>query len=281
MRTCAKKRIYTGISKCPLDFDKIIGALVVPHGLRLWEGAVGTATELETTCHAVSGSRVFPIKPFVEFAGEGGDANVSAVGYGGNKVVGRNAATFTFTLDEYYAELAKGIENDKNGEYDVYFYDKKNVVYGVKPSSDTLMGIPLSCLFTNGAPFATSGDNATLTISFAIKDIEKMIETFDYMQCDFDVDAAAIPLDRVKLVKSGSTGVKIVEVTGDLDVTDVFAASVSSTNLKDCFTGASAASYADGVITLTATGSVSLAEPATLYTKGVKGFEGTNSITLS
>lgn len=266
MRNCASKRIETGVSKCPIDMEKIIGALVVPHGVKLEASTALTAAALTTACHAASASRAYAIKPFVEFAKEGGEANVSAVGYGGNKVTGFSALTLTFTMDEFYAELSKGLLKDMNGEYDVYFYDRNNILYGVDDDTDYLAGIALSAIYPVVNPFPTSGENSSIQVAFAVKDAKDFYSHIGYKQYDFDIDAAAYPLTAIKTVTgSAANKYKIVEVTGDLDITAEFAA-LAGTNLAACL--GTGATYASGEITVS---SLSVAAPSVLATSGVKG----------
>lgn len=275
MRNCASGRITTGTSHCPIDTAKIIGALVVPHGTKIESETVSlTASSLRTACHASASSRVFGIKPFVEFAQEGGEANVSAVGYGGNKVTGFSALTFKFTTDAFYQSLVSGLMKDVNGNYDVYFYDKDNNIHGMSDDTDYLAGIPLSSIYPIATPFPTSSDVATLQVAFAVKDSEEYLSNINSKNYDFDVDDSVYPLTPVKLV-SVTGGYKVAEIIGDLDVTDEFA-TMAGSNLATCI-GATSASYENGII-IASGSNLAIAAASTLASSGVYGFtNGSNS----
>ena len=79
---CESAEMNTGGSACKVDWGKVKGAILVEHGVKL--PANITADELEKMCHADRPGRIYPIHTFVEYAKNGGEAQVSAVGYGAN-----------------------------------------------------------------------------------------------------------------------------------------------------------------------------------------------------
>ncbi len=98
-RICDSAEMNTGGSACSVDWGKIKGAIIVEHGKKL--PADLTPEKLAELCHADRPDRIYPILTFVEYAKSGGEAQVSAVGYGSNQYNGLNAQTDTFTLPRF------------------------------------------------------------------------------------------------------------------------------------------------------------------------------------
>ena len=96
IRTCAGTHINSGSSACKIDWSKVKGAILVEPGTKLPDDV--TAEKLAEMCHADRPGRIYPISPFFEYAKNGGEAQISAVGYGPNQFNGLNAQTDTFTL---------------------------------------------------------------------------------------------------------------------------------------------------------------------------------------
>ena len=86
IRNCYKADFNSGKSGCPIDYGKIKGAIIVPAGEKLPAGFDGD--DLREACHADLPNRIYPVLLFVEYAKNGGEPQVSAVGYGPNKVTG-------------------------------------------------------------------------------------------------------------------------------------------------------------------------------------------------
>ena len=141
IRNCTGSNLDTGVSKCPLDLAHIIGAIVVEPGTNFPTSA--TASTLEQKCHADRPDRIMPILTFVEYAKEGGEPNVSSVGYGGNHVANIGARTDTFTLDKCYPDLAAALSKCMNKKFEVFYFDENNVVYGLQ-NGDNLRGFPIT-----------------------------------------------------------------------------------------------------------------------------------------
>ena len=112
IRSCIGNAFATGQSACQIDFGKIKAIILVNHGKTL--GSSLTKGAFETMCHADLPNRIYPIKTIVEYAKNGGEPQVSAVGYGGNGVTGVNAQTDTFTIDKYSEHLAASITKNMN-----------------------------------------------------------------------------------------------------------------------------------------------------------------------
>ena len=103
IRTCDDSHLNTGLSKCPVDFGKMKGAIIVPYGNKLpAELSVEILTKL---AHEDTVDRIYGIGGFCEYALEGGEAQTGSVGYGGLEVTGYSDRSDTFTLNKTYPEL--------------------------------------------------------------------------------------------------------------------------------------------------------------------------------
>lgn len=237
IRNCDGNNIATGKSGCQLEMGKIRSIILVQHGQKIaWPSS---ASDLVAACHAVPGSRIFPIKDIVEYAKTGGEPQVSAVGYGGNGVTGLNARTDTFTIARYSEHLAASITKNMNKRYDAYYVDESNVVYGVNRDGD-LYGFPVETVYCNATPHPTSSAQATMTVSICLENAREALEKFDYVECSYDVQDALVGLVSVDLVEVTSGKYKIVETIGGYDRT----AELGSTGAKvDNFVNVTAVAY--------------------------------------
>ena len=271
IRNCKRGGLNTGKSQCPLDFAHIVGAMVVEPGFEFPANA--TAASLKEACHADSPDRIMPIMTFVEYAKEGGEANLSAVGYGGNQVNSVSARTDTFTLDKFYPDLAASLSRAMNLPFEVFYFDENDVVYG-RRVGDALRGFPITTLYPNVTPHPTSGNPATLTVSFAFENARDAIEDFDFIELDFNVKDSLVCLTQVELVSTATNKYKIVEKVGGLDLTSKYA-SLITTSASSVLNGVTAATYdaTAEVLTLTvSTGSTpSLKAPSALFDAGIYG----------
>ena len=272
-RNCFQADFNSGKSGCPIDYGKIKGAIIVPAGEKLPAGFDGD--DLREACHADVPNRIYPVITFVEYAKNGGEPQVSAVGYGPNKVTGINAQTDTFTLDEVDYGLNAELLKSKNVKRDVYYFDENGVVYGVNDGTDVLAGIPMACIYPTIVPHPTSSAKESLTVSFCHVDAEKSQQNYDFITTDFHLEDSLIGLVPVELVKDGDNKYHIVEKIGGYDRTAEFGPTVA-TKASSVIDGISAATYADGALTLTVTqgATPALKAPSALYTNGIEGIVG-------
>lgn len=271
IRNCKRGELNTGKSQCPLDLAHIIGAMVVPQGFEF--PADATASSIKEACHADRSERIMPIMVFVEYAKEGGEANVSAVGYGGNQVTGLSPRTDTYTMAQHDPALAAALSKAMNLPFDVFYFDENDVVYG-RRVGDALRGFPITTLYPTVTPHPTSSNPATLTVSFAFENARDAIEDFDYVQMGFSLKDNLVMLTEVELVNTGTNKYKIVEKVGGYDLTAKYG-TVIATAAATVFNGVSAVSYDSDaeVLTLTVTqgATPSLKAPSALYTAGIYG----------
>lgn len=271
-RKCNASNLFTGTSACQLDYGKVKGALVVPSGTKLPADLTGKA--LEELCHASALTRVQPIAYFVEFAMNGGDVATSAVGYGPTQANGVNARTDQFTMEKFSELLAATLMKTANSALGVYYVDENNVIYGLNDGTDILAPFEMSTIYPTVTPHPTSSALASLVVNFCHKDARKAIENLDFEVLDFDVFRFAKGLVPVKLVKQEGVKFKLLEAIGGYDRTEEFGALMQTAG-KDIFsdTAITGVTYADGILTLTGStaDTVTLADPATLYDKKIKG----------
>lgn len=259
----------TGNSVCVLDPGKIKAIILAIHGHKI--PADKTAEAFETACHADRPNRIFPMKPIVEYAPSGGEAQTSAVGYGPTKVTSYSAKNDVWTLQDYDASLKANLMAAKNVAFDAYFVDENNIIYGMNDGTEALAGIPLSGVYPGGQDWDSSGTEANLTVATMFKDYEKYIKNADIRAYDFDVVEALKGLVYVDLVKVGGENTyELREHFGNLDITE-FYGDLIATNSETALPGGTGVAYANGKIT--ATGSPKLAKPSILQGVGITGIE--------
>lgn len=274
LRKCTGSSLNTGVSKCPPDFGKMKGAILVEPGMKLPVDL--TADKLEELAHADRPDRIYGIKTFVEFAPNGGEVQTAANGYGPEEVTGLSARKDTFTLDKFYPELHSALTKCHNKPWDVYFFDEDNILYGINDGSDQLAGFPISTVYSDATPFGTSSAKPTMNVTFSYTDPKEAVIDFDYVQLDFRPARLVLGLTAVKLAKTGtnSNEYKLYEVVGGNDITADFGKLLASA--EDVFEGTtSAVSYneASDTLTIASAGEVSLKSPSILFSKEIKGIE--------
>ncbi|ROT10437.1 hypothetical protein ED388_04765 [Muribaculaceae bacterium Isolate-007 (NCI)] len=275
IRTCENAQFSAGVSKCYLDMNKVKGAILVPAGTKLLAEITGEA--LKKLCHASRSERIYPIFPFVEYAKNGGEAQVNDNGYGGAQSTGVSSRTDALTLDKFYPELNSSMLRCMNMKFDVYYWDEKYVLYGENDGTDILAGFPLSTIYPTGVPHPTSSGAASLIANFAFADARASMENLDFRKLDFNPARFLIGLTTVQLVKADSSGnaYKLIEKTGGYDLTPTFGKLISDS--PNLISGVSAATYDEDSQTLTLTvtsgATPKLKAPETLFEAGVEGIE--------
>lgn len=275
LRKCNTGHLNTGISKCPVDFARMKGAIIVPYGNKL--PANLSVETLTKQAHADEAERIYGIIGFCEYAQEGGEAQTSAVGYGGLQVTGYSDRIDTYTLDKNYPELHASLTKCAGNKFGAYYFDEKNMLYGINDGTDDLAPFPMNTIHSNATPYSTSGSKSTMTVKFCHEDSRAAIENADYAQLDFNPQRATLGLTGVKLVKVGESGndYKLIEAVGGFDLTSIFGPLMGDNS--NVINGATAVAYDANkdVLTLTASGSAtpSLKSPKLLLEAGISGIE--------
>lgn len=279
LRKCESAQLYTGVSKCPPNFGKMVAAILVRPGTKL--PAKLTAEKLEEMIHADRSERAYGIAGLCEYAKSGGEVQTAANGYGPEQATGVSARKDTFDLLRYYPELDSSLMNTINSEWDVYFIDEDDLLHGINDGSDILAGYPMSSVYGESVPIPTSSNKATMQVVFCHENAKLSKARADYKPLGFhlNIKTTVLGLLAVKLSKASDTGneYKLYEATGGNDITSIYGPLIASAG-ADVLTGStSAASYNEESDTLTiATTSGAtprLKSPATLYEKGIKGIE--------
>lgn len=276
IRTCTGSFLHTGVSKCHLEPEKLKGAILVPRGVKL--PAEFSATKAKELCHAARAERIYPVMPFYEFAKDGGEPQVANIGYGPSQVTGVSALTYTFTLDKFYPELNASLTKTANKEWDAYFYDEKNVLYGLDDGTDLLAGIPMSTVYSKPTPHPTSSAAATMDVSFAFEDARNYFENMDFVQLDFAIGRSLVGLTPVVLVKDGTSGsdYRLLEKMGGYDLTPTYGEILAENpTLVGATTSGVTYNASAGTLSISTTGSATpaLAAPSELLDKGIEGIE--------
>lgn len=283
LRECESSQLYTGVSKCPPEFDNMKGAILVKPGTKL--PAKLTASKLEELVHADRPDRVYGIVRFVEYAENGGDVQSSANGYDGESPSGVNARRDTFTLNRFYPELDASLTKSYNEPWDVYFFDGNNFLYGLNDGSDVLAGYPMTSVYSDSTPFNTSGAKATMSVNFSHEDAKRAKTDFDYVKLSFNplkciLGLTPVRMEAIEINKNGMSGTgsdyKIYEKIGGNDVTAIYGPLIATSH-EDVLTGTNTSVSYDSVyntlmVTSTA-GTVRLKEPSVLFENGIKGIE--------
>lgn len=267
-------RFNTGSSKCVLDPGKIKAIILVMHGYKLPKEL--TAESIEAACHADRPARIFPIKPIVEYAPSGGEAQTSAVGYGPSKVTSYSAKNDVWTLQDYDATLKANLMAAKGIAFDLYAVDDNNVVYGENDGTDILAGAALSGVYPGGQDWDSSGAEASLTITTMFKDYEKYVKNADIRVCNFDIVEALKGLVYVDFMSLGENKYKLVEHFGKLDITPYYKDVLTGSNASKVVNGVTGLEYTDGALVATPAsggGTISLKAPSVLQANGVIGIE--------
>ena len=276
-RTCAGSKLYTGASKCPPDFKKVKGAIIVQRGYKL--PADLTADKLEELAHADDNTRIFGILPFVEYANNGGEVQVADNGYGGPQQTGVSTRTDTFTMAKFDPSIRASIAKCKNKPFDVYFFDKQNMLIGQNDGTDVLAGIQMALIYAGSVDHPTSSAATSMTVSFAYDDAEDAIINWDYYQADVKFLKLTLGLTPVVLAKTSDTGTtyKILEKVGGYDVTSIYGPLVGTAGTSVITGTPSAVTYNtdEQTLTITVTGGAEphLKSAGVLYANDIKGIE--------
>lgn len=273
IRTCKGAQMNTGGSACSIDWKKVKGAIIVEPGVKLPDEITGE--KLLELCHADRPGRIYPILPFLEYAKNGGEPQVNAIGYGPSEYNGLNAQTDTFTLKKFDEVLNAQLLKCANKGWDVYFWNQDNMLIGYNDGTNILSGIPMSSIYPTVTQYPTSSAKSAMTVSFAHEDAEDSLLNFDYVQLDFNPKNFIKGLVDVRFEKiETENAYKIIEVIGGYDRTEEFGSLIAdgATEIMDNVTSAT---YSNGIITIVpkAGAAPSLKAPSVLFEKGIRGIE--------
>lgn len=261
----------TGITYCPLQPDKVAGIVLTIHGKKLPKEL--TAETLETACHADYPDRIYPISGISEYAVSGGEASTSENGYAGSEITGYSARTDTFTLRKFNLALQANLVANKDTLFDMYVYDKNNVIYGQDDGTDELAGFDLSGVYPTGQTYDSSGEKASLAFNAMYADTESMLKKMSVKQASVNLESVLKGLNYVEFVKTGAgeNTYKLVDHYDRTDLTAYYGAALAE-KASAVVSGATALSYENGVLTATG-GAPVLKSPSLLQSNGIIGIE--------
>lgn len=272
IRQCAGSKFHTGVSVCELDYDKIKAVVLTRRGVKL---DYSDGNNMLEQCHAGVAERCYPFKGIINWETNGGEAQTSEVGYGPTMYNGLSARTDSFTLDKFRhyqrAEILKNAEED----WDAYFIDMRNNIYGLNDGTDTLAGIPVS-IYPSGNDHPGASDKASLVLNVVYVDVEEYMLNLDVHELGFNANNQLMGLMPVELVKVSTSGneYKLVEHYGAGDATAKYGMLIDQA-AQDVVDGATGVTYneATNTLTITTTGTPTLKDAATLFANGIFGIE--------
>ena len=276
-RKCESSQLYTGTTKCPPNFGKMAAAILVKPGTKLPANLTGE--ELEKLIHAPRAQRAYGIVGLCEYAKNGGEVQTSANGYGPEQVTGVSARKDAFDLLDFYPELDASLMRTANTPWDAYFIDEERYLHGIDDGTDTLAGYPMSSVYGESTPMATSSNKASMQVVFCHKNAKLSKTKFDYVQLDFDYSTLVLGLVAVKLVKVSDEGndYKIFEAIGSNDVTGIYGPLIAEAGADVINGTTTAVTYdeAKDVLTIACAAGVTprLKSANVLYEKDIKGIE--------
>jgi hypothetical protein len=274
IRKCPGSNFFTGKSVCPIDFEHVIGMILTKHGVKLPDSL--SADTLIAACHADKPERVYPIFPIVNFTTSGGEPQVSAVGYGASSFNGMNARTDTWALDRFYDNIRAELLKVQGVDFDVYYWDKNNLLYGYNDGTDVLAGIPLSAVYPSGSDHRGASDPAALNVNVVYKDVEDYMKNLDVVPMDFTIKNSVTGLMPVSLVSETGVdnGYKLIEYYGKGDCTAKYGQLIAD-GLAKVLDNATAATYdaTNNVLVLTGATNPTLKAASVLATNKIYGIE--------
>lgn len=276
LRKDVSAQMYTGGTMCKIDFDHIKGMIVVPRGFKLPVDLTGE--KLEELCHADK-DRVYGIAELAEYAKNGGEAQVNAVGYGGSRVTGYSDRTDTFTPKDYDMSLYASLTKFSGKPMGVYYFDDKGRLFGINDGTDMLAAIPVNGIYADATPLPTSSDKANMTVSCLLSDTRAAIENADFVELGFNPLRYQTGLVPVVLGKVGATGnsYKLYEKTGGYDCTKDFSEEIVQHHDQIFEEGVTSVAFNEADETLTivcAAGKTPKFKSASaLLAAGIKGIE--------
>ena len=277
LRTCDTAQFNTGVSKCPPDFGKMLGAILVADGTKLTADI--TAEGLEKLVHASGNERIYGIIRFTEYGKNGGEPQTATNGYGPEEFTGFSARKDTYTLNKFYPELHAAITRTAHLPRGVYFFDENNMLYGLNDDTDILAPYPMSSVYSDATPHPTSSAKPTMSVTFAHVDAKASAISFDYVQLDFNPLKLTLGLTGVKLKKTDDTGnsYKLFEAVGGYDVTPIYGPLIADAGNTVVSGATTAITYDETTKTLTiasaAGADIRLKDASVLYENDIKGIE--------
>lgn len=280
IRSCEGITLETGHSECQVDFGRIKAIILVPHGKTL--GKSFEPGSFEEKCHADVPNRIYPIKTVVEYAKNGGEPQLTTVGYGTSGVSGLSQRTDTFTLDRFYEGLAASLTKNMNKKFDAYYLDENGLLIGIDNGTDELGGIPMNTVYPNVTPLPTSSANASMTVSLVLEDARAAIEKLGYVQLDFNPIDELNGLVPVKLVEVETGKYQVIEVAGAYDRTPELGEAIAEA-ATEVLDGATACTFSDGLLVITSqNGKTPTLKPSSvLFNKDVPGIEPVGTVKLT
>ena len=260
---------FTGVGKCGITEGNTKALVITELGMEFAFDKF--ANELDTALIAASSAkRAYILKNVVDNAFEGGDVATAQKGsYGASSPIKLNAASHAFTIDapDCSVNFLMGFNGRK---VRVIRVDENNIPFGVKNDNGKFAGQEAN-LYVQYTPKA--GDTAAaFVLHVYYTDWEASLKVKS------NVAAVTLPdgLVPLTIVRTAAGKVKLVEACSGYDVTDLYAANITTAVfVKEDGSNPTAATVANGVVSLTpATGNYAVAGADVLNGLHIYGYDG-------
>ena len=264
---------------------------------------------LKADTRAVRGARAYPIMSLTNFEDKSTEPTKAAVGNLSITQITMQEGVPAFAFQHYKGDLFhQQLSKAQNANLKLLIIDANYVIYGTKTSGGNLTGFALSEFYAELAKFATASEPAKYPFNVTLSSITEYKENLAIAQLDstvmnvsgiVDVDlntAGAPPVQATNVIKispigRGGKNIGILYPT-ELAVVGAWTAINDQTAAAHTITSVawdSALSRFNVTLDSTQytaltsghTVSVDMADPATLFTLGVDGFESLGAVTVT
>lgn len=246
---CATYGGNTGTPGCAFYPDQIVGAILVPEEKEFSNSDLDTfIATCQTLMLSAPATRIYPIFRFDATTDNTEDISIKTLGYGGKQVTKEGKRDYTFEMYQggfcHNAQLRK-FNNDKSKK--VLLIDAKNIVYGVRTSTDGLKGFSLDFFHAYDWKVNTGEEASKFMVRFAFAKVREFNENLGYFDAGEDVEDALKGILDVEMYDLGAGSATKKHVIGIRTVCD-------KVNLYDAYADIVVAEF-DHILTATKAGS--------------------------
>jgi hypothetical protein len=285
----------TGYAECFLDPKFIVGLVLVPQGSQITEAdAEDFGAFLQTKINDADPSeRWYPVKDFVGITDNSEDVTLETYGYGGKNVTREGDYDWTLRYVDGGICLLKSLRKFNGVKKDVFFVDANGVLFGTNVSG-VMQSIPLTLLHTMPwkANDGTATTNYGIRLSFRPKPVNDDLSFFDMSSqgvifSSFQglrnvslvvLDPENAPITKVRVLSGCDRKNLYEEFSAELADVGVWRATTVSGGSLTITTAVLDATLQAITVTVSSGAEsyfLSLADPETLDTAGISGYDST------